>query len=153
MYWKGKRFVPVSHEVVNLGIAFVPQGRRVFSDLTVQENLENEGIVVRNKKELARRTEEVMKTFPVLNHKRKMKSGHLSGGQQQMLALARGLMINPELLLLDEPSLGLAPKIVKEIFEQIKIINQNHKTAIVVVEHNIKSLFEIVDRAYVLDKG
>lgn len=94
-----------------------------------------------------------MKTFPVLKQKRKAKSGTLSGGQQQMLALARGLMTDPKVLLLDEPSLGLAPKIVKEVFTKIKETNEKHKTAILVVEHNIKSLLEIANRAYVLDKG
>ncbi len=96
---------------------------------------------------------EVMETFPVLNQKRKAKAKTLSGGQQQMLALARGLMTDPKILLLDEPSLGLAPKIVKEVFAKIREINEKHKTAIMVVEHNIKSLLGIAHRAYVLDKG
>lgn len=151
--WQGEKLKPLPHEVVARGIAFVPQGRRVFQHLTVEENLEISGVVIRDKRQLAQKIKEVMATFPVLKEKCKSKSGALSGGQQQMLALARGLMINPKLLLLDEPSLGLAPKIVKEIFEQIKIINQLHKTAIIVVEHNIKSLFDIASRACVLDKG
>lgn len=151
--WHGAAFTPVPHEVVARGIAFVPQGRRVFKYLTVEENLEIGGFAVNDKKELRRRMDEVMETFPILKAKRKEKSGTLSGGQQQMLALARGLMVDPKVLLLDEPSLGLAPKIVKEIFEKIKDINERHKTAIVVVEHNIKSILGIVHRAYVLDKG
>ncbi|MEK7075822.1 MAG: ATP-binding cassette domain-containing protein, partial [Patescibacteria group bacterium] len=85
--------------------------------------------------------------------RRKAKAGTLSGGQQQMLALARGLMTEPKVLLLDEPSLGLAPKIVKEVFAKIKEINDKHKTTIMVVEHNIKSLLEIAHRGYVLDQG
>src|SRR3989344_889096 len=100
-----------------------------------------------------RRIAEVMETFPVLRQKRKAKAGTLSGGQQQMLALARGLMTDPKILLLDEPSLGLAPKIVKEVFAKIKEINEKHKTAIMVVEHNIKSLLDIAGRGYLLDKG
>ncbi len=151
--WHEKEFKPVPYEVVERGIAFVPQGRRVFTHLTIEENLEMGGFVVKNKSELRRRIEEVMGTFPVLKHKRKSKSGALSGGEQQMLALARGLVSDPKVLLLDEPSLGLAPKIVKEVFIKIKEINERHKTAIMVVEHNIKSLLEVAGRAYVLDKG
>ena len=151
--WHEKGFKPVPHEVVKRGIAFVPQGRRVFKYLTVEENLEIGGFIVGDKRELARRMDEVMETFPALKAKRKAKSGTLSGGQQQMLAIARGLMVDPKVLLLDEPSLGLAPKIVKEVFENIRLINERHKTAIVVVEHNIKSILSIVHRAYVLDRG
>ena len=153
IFWHGKILKPVPHQVVGLGISFVPQGRRVFSHLTVAENLEMGGFAVKDKKELRRRMTEVIETFPVLGRKQKMKSGALSGGEQQMLALARGLMTDPKVLLLDEPSLGLAPKIVKEVFAKIKDINERHKTAIVIVEHNIKSLLEIVHRGYVLDKG
>lgn len=151
--WHEKPFEPISYEVVHMGIAFVPQGRQVFRHLTIEENLEIGGFIVKNKQELKRRIEEVMETFPALKQKRKAKSGTLSGGQQQMLALARGLMTDPKILLLDEPSLGLAPKIVKEVFAKIKEINEKHKTAIMVVEHNIKSLLEIAHRAYILDKG
>lgn len=151
--WHEKEIKPIPYEVVQRGIAFVPQGRRVFSHLTVEENLEIGGFIVSDKKELGRRIAEVMETFPILKQKRKTKAGMLSGGQQQMLALARGLMIEPKVLLLDEPSLGLAPKIVKEVFAKIKEINEKHKTAIMVVEHNVKSLLNIASRGYVLDKG
>ena len=151
--WHGNKFMPVPHEVVERGIAFVPQGRRVFKYLTVEENLEIGGFVVKDKKELRRRMDEAMELFPALKAKRNAKSGTLSGGQQQMLAIARGLMVDPKVLLLDEPSLGLAPKIVKEVFQNIKQINERHKTAIVVVEHNIKSILDIVHRAYVLAAG
>ena len=151
--WHEKSFQPISYQAVQRGISFVPQGRRVFAHLTVEENLEIGGFIVSDKIELKRRIDEVMETFPVLQHKRKAKAGTLSGGQQQMLALARGLMTDPKVLLLDEPSLGLAPKIVKEVFANIKEINEKHQTAIMVVEHNIKSLLGIAQRAYVLDKG
>jgi branched-chain amino acid transport system ATP-binding protein len=151
--WHGKKILPVPHEVVQRGISFVPQGRRVFSRLTIEENLEISGFIVGDKKELNRRIAQVMETFPVLKQRRASKAGMLSGGQQQMLALARGLMTEPKVLLLDEPSLGLAPKIVKEVFAKIKEINDKHKTAILVVEHNIKSLLDIADRGYVLDNG
>ncbi len=151
--WHEKHIKPVPHEMVAEGIAFVPQGRRVFRHLTVRENLEVGGFVVRRKELLTRRIEEVLELFPALRGKLNAKSGTLSGGQQQMLAIARALVTRPSVLLLDEPSLGLAPKIVKEVFAKIKEINERHQTAILVVEHNLKSLLHIVDRAYVLDKG
>ena len=151
--WEGQAFTPVSHQVVRRGIAFVPQGRRVFSGLSVEENLEIGGAVIRDAAVVQKRIAQVMEMFPVLRKKRKAPSGTLSGGQQQMLALARGLMTDPKVLLLDEPSLGLAPKIVKEIFAKMKEINENRKTAILVVEHNINSLLDVAHRAYVLDKG
>lgn len=151
--WEGRAFTPVSHEVVHRGISFVPQGRRVFRHLTVLENLEIGGWMIRSASDRKERIENVLGLFPALRAKLKAKSGTLSGGQQQMLAIARGLMTDPKILLLDEPSLGLAPKIVKEVFAKVKEINQRRKMAIVVVEHNLKSLLEITNRAYVLDKG
>lgn len=151
--WHEKELKPVSHEVVQRGISFVPEGRRVFNNLTIEENLEIGGFIVSDKKELKRRIAEVMETFPVLKLRRKAKAGTLSGGQQQMLALARGLMTRPKVLLLDEPSVGLAPKIVQEVFAKIKETNEKHNTAILVVEHNIKFLLDIASRGYVLDKG
>ncbi len=151
--WEGQPFKPVSYEVVERGVSFVPQGRRVFHHLTVLENLEIGGFNVRSAAERKERIANVLDLFPALKGKLKAKSGTLSGGQQQMLAIARGLMPDPKVLLLDEPSLGLAPKIVKEVFEKIREINERRKTAIFVVEHNLKSLLEITKRAYVLDKG
>ena len=151
--WQERPFTPVSHEVVERGIAFVPQGRRVFANLTVEENLEVGGFMIRDTKVLKERIAELFDLFPALKEKRNTKSGSLSGGQQQMLAVARGLMTDPKVLLLDEPSLGLAPKIVKEVFALIKDINEKRKTAIMVVEHNIKSLLEVATRGYILDKG
>ena len=151
--WHERAIKPVPHEMVADGIAFVPQGRRVFKHLTVRENLEIGGFIVKDKKLLQQRIDEVLEFFPALKAKLKAKSGTLSGGQQQMLAIARALVTRPSVLLLDEPSLGLAPKIVKEVFAKIKEINERHKTAIFVVEHNLKSLLHIVNRAYVLDKG
>jgi branched-chain amino acid transport system ATP-binding protein len=153
VFWQGQTFKPVSHEVVDRGISFVPQGRRVFKYLTVYENIEIGGWNIKSSSERKERIENVLNIFPALRAKLKAKSGTLSGGQQQMLAIARGLMTDPKILLLDEPSLGLAPKIVKEVFAKIKEINEKRKTAIVVVEHNLVSLLEITDRAYVLDKG
>ena len=151
--WHEKAVTPLSYEMARMGIVFIPQGRRVFAHLTVMENLELGGFAVKDKNELKRRIEEVVEMFPDLKAKIKTKAGTLSGGQQQMLALARGLMADPKILLLDEPSLGLAPKLVKEVFAKIKEINEKHKVAIMVVEHNIKSLLNIAHRAYLLDKG
>lgn len=151
--WHEQRIEPIPHQLVKLGVAFVPQGRRVFNHLTVEENLEIAQLIIKDKKELKRRIADVMEIFPILKEKRKVKSGKLSGGQQQMLALARGLMTEPKVLLLDEPSLGLSPKMVKEVFAKIAEINARHKTAILVVEHNLKTLFGIAHRGYVLDKG
>lgn len=151
--WHEKVISPIPHEMVKRGLTLVPQGRQVFTNLTVKENLEIGGFVVKNKKIINQRIERVLDIFPDLKKKLKVKSGSLSGGQQQMLALARGLMTDPKILLLDEPSLGLAPKVVKEVFAKIKEINERHKTAIVIVEHNIKSLLKIADRGYILDKG
>jgi len=151
--WRGKEIQPLAYEIVQRGISFVPQGRRVFSRLTVEENLEIGAFIVGDNGELKGRIAKVMETFPLLKQKRKTNAGMLSGGQQQILALARGLMTEPKVLLLDEPSLGLAPKIIKEVFGKIKEINEKHKTAILVVEHNIKSLLDIAHRGYVLDRG
>lgn len=151
--FEGQPFTPVSHEVVERGIAFVPQGRRVFSDLTVEENLEVGGFRVESANLVRERIKGLYELFPVLKEKRGAKSGTLSGGQQQMLAIARGLMTDPKVLLLDEPSLGLAPKVVTEIFALIKDINEKRNMAVMVVEHNIKSLLTVATRGYILDKG
>ena len=151
--WHEQEIKPIPHEVVKLGISFVPQGRRVFKYLTVKENLELGGVTIKNRNILKERIEEVLVLFPILREKLSEKTGNLSGGQQQMVAIARGLVTDPKILLLDEPSLGLSPKIVREVFEKIKEINEKRKMTIVIVEHNIKSLLPITNRAYILDKG
>ena len=151
--WHEQEIKPVPHEVVKMGISFVPQGRRVFRYLTVLENLELGGVTIKNRTILKERIAEVLELFPALKLKLKEKTGNLSGGQQQMVAIARGLITDPKILLLDEPSLGLAPKVVGEIFQKIKEINEKRKMTIVVVEHNLKSLLPITNRAYILDKG
>ena len=153
VYWREHRLAAATHEIVKEGIAFVPQGRRVFTHLTIAENLEMGCIYLTDRAEKANRLNSVMDLFPVLYEKRKDMASAMSGGQQQMLALGRGLMAAPELLLLDEPTLGLAPIIVKEVFEKIAEISARLNTTIIVVEHNIKGVLDIVDRAYVLDKG
>ncbi|MES2213375.1 MAG: ABC transporter ATP-binding protein [Patescibacteria group bacterium] len=151
--WHEKVISPVAREMIDRGISYVPQGRRVFPSLTVKENLEIGGYTVKSENEIKERIAEVLDLFPALKPKLKDLSGHLSGGQQQMLAIARGMMTDPKVLLLDEPSIGLAPKIVKEVFEKIKNINEARKISIVIVEHNLKSVNEIAHRTYVLDKG
>ena len=151
--WHGKEIIPLAKEMVDRGISYVPQGRRVFHHLSVKENLEIGAYTVPDKNIIKQRIAEVLEMFPALKVKINELSGHLSGGQQQMLAIARGLMTDPHVLLLDEPSLGLAPKIVKEVFQKIKEINEAHKTSIIIVEHNLKSVNEIAHRTYVLDKG
>lgn len=151
--WHGRPLHPVPHQMSELGIVFVPQGKRVFGNLTVEENLEMGALRATSNELRATRKEEMFELFPILRQKRKVRASLLSGGQQQMLALARGLMSDPKLLLLDEPSLGLSPKFVKEIFEKIQEVHQNRQVALVVVEHNIRSLLDLADRAYVLDKG
>ena len=153
IFWHEHNIEPIASEMVRRGVSFVPQGRRVFTQLTDKENLEIGAYTVTDKQSIKERLNEVLEIFPVLKEKIGDLSGTLSGGQQQMLAIARGLMTDPKVLLLDEPTLGLSPKVVKEVFAKIKEINEKHKTAIMVVEHNIKSLLEICDRAYVLDKG
>ena len=151
--WHEDEFAPVPHEVVERGIALVPQGRRIFGTLTVRENLDIGGYAVKNQRLKNERIADLLELFPALKTKLNARSGSLSGGQQQMLAIARGLMTDPKVILLDEPSLGLAPNIVKEVFALIKDINWKRKTAIMIVEHNLKSLLEIADRGYILDKG
>ncbi len=151
--WHEKTISPLAREMIDRGISYVPQGRRVFSSLTVKENLEIGAHTVKSENEIKERIAEVLDLFPALKPKLNELSGHLSGGQQQMLAVARGLMTDPKVLLLDEPSIGLAPKIVKEVFEKIKNINEARKISIVIVEHNLKSVNEIAHRTYVLDKG
>ncbi|EKD23635.1 MAG: hypothetical protein ACD_81C00210G0007 [uncultured bacterium] len=152
--YEGTQIQPKPHEMIKRGVVFVPQGRRVFPSLTVRENIEIGGVVAGKKGlELKKKIDEVVDLFPALKNKLGRSSGILSGGEQQMVALARGLMADPKILLLDEPSLGLAPKIVKEVFEKIAEINKTKGLAVVIVEHNIKSILAVAHRAYVLDKG
>ncbi len=153
VYLRSEPLAAATHEIVKEGIAFVPQGRRVFTHLTIQENLEMGCLYLNDKAEQDRRMDSVMELFPVLYQKRRDMASQMSGGQQQMLALGRGLMAGPEVLLLDEPTLGLAPIVVKEVFEKVAEINDRLKTTIFVVEHNIKGVLDIANRAYVLDKG
>ncbi len=141
------------HTIVDLGIAQVPEGRRIFSRLTVEENLRL-GAHANNKgKYFDTDVKEVYDLFPVLNDRKSQRGGTLSGGEQQMLAIGRALMNKPKVLLLDEPSLGIAPILVNQIFTAIKNINKNKKVTIFLVEQNAKKALELADRAYVLVNG
>ena len=153
VYWQQEPLEAATHEIVKLGISFVPQGRRVFTHLTVEENLEMGCLYLDDPAEKSRRLDSVIELFPILNEKRDDLASQMSGGQQQMLALGRGLMAAPDVLLLDEPTLGLAPIVVNEVFRKVAEISDRLNTTILVVEHNIKGVLDIVDRAYVLDKG
>jgi branched-chain amino acid transport system ATP-binding protein len=136
-----------------MGLAHIPEGRELFSELTVQDNIRLGGqYTVRDRKEEMRTMDEVFGLFPRLADRKNQVAGNLSGGEQQMLAIARGLMSKPRILMLDEPSLGLAPIIVSELFSLIREINKKGVT-ILLVEQNVNKTLEICDRAYVLETG
>lgn len=141
------------HNIVNLGISQVPEGRRIFSKLTVEENLRLGSYAYEKGKHYDRDIKSIFDLFPVLNNRKKQRGGTLSGGEQQMLAIGRSLMSNPKMLLLDEPSLGIAPKLVNQIFVAIRNINKEKKVTIFLVEQNAKKALELADRAYVLVNG
>ena len=139
-------------KIVGMGISQVPEGRRVFASMSVLENLEMGAYLRSDKKEIAEDMENVFVRFPRLKERRKQMAGTLSGGEQQMLAIGRALMARPELLLMDEPSMGLAPLLVKEIFTIIKDIN-DRGTTILLVEQNAHMALSIADKAYVIETG
>ncbi|MEW6202104.1 MAG: ABC transporter ATP-binding protein [bacterium] len=140
-----------AHEVVRRGVSLVPEGRRIFSELTVSENLEM-GAFSRPQSAVREEIEKVFSVFPLLAERRNQRGGTLSGGEQQMLSIGRALMSSPKLLLLDEPSLGLAPKVVETIFNIITRINESG-TAILLVEQNANMALSVAVRGYVLEGG
>lgn len=151
--YKGKDITRLpTYERIGMGISIVPQGRQVFSGLSVKENLELGAFLTKSKTLVEERLQEVLTHFPALKEKLQDNAFSLSGGQQQMLAIGRALMQDPQVLLLDEPSLGLAPKMMKDIFQKIQEI-RDEGTAIVMVEQNAKSACEIADKIYVLEEG
>ena len=141
------------NDIVSLGISQVPEGRRIFPFLSVAENLDMGAFLRRDKDEIKRDIEYIYELFPILAERRNQAGGTLSGGEQQMLAISRALLAKPRLLLMDEPSLGLAPLIVKQIFEIIKKINAESKTTIFLVEQNANMALKVAHRGYVMETG
>ncbi len=141
------------HEVAALGVSHVPEGRRIFPQLTVRENMEIGAWNVQNRAEINARADEMFHLFPRLKERLLQRGGTLSGGEQQMLAIARGLMTRPYILLLDEPSMGLAPLLVQQIFDVITRLNSEFGTTILLVEQNAQMALNVAQRGYVLQSG
>lgn len=151
--YKGEDFTTLpTKDIVAQGIAMVPEGRRVFADLTVEENLILGAYTRTDRKAITKDMENVYDIFPRLKERSWQKAGTLSGGEQQMLAVGRALMNNPKILMMDEPSLGLAPRLVKDIFEIINVLRERGNT-ILLVEQNARKALEVADYGYVLETG
>jgi branched-chain amino acid transport system ATP-binding protein len=141
-----------THELIKKGISYVPQGRIVFDDLTVEENLELGARFIEDKEVIEERVKEVYGRFPILENRKSKLAYGLSGGERQMLALGRALMMKPDVLMLDEPSLGLSPKLQKELFKMIQDLKEAGMS-ILIVEQNAKKAIEIADKTYLLENG
>ncbi len=153
IYFMGDEITNIpAHRIVQMGITHVPEGRRIFPDLTVRENLELGAWTLKDPKLKKEKLEQVFELFPRLRERQKQMGGTLSGGEQQMLAVGRALMTESQLVLLDEPSMGLAPMLVEEIFKVLKQINEEGKT-ILLVEQNAEMALQLADYAYVLEVG
>ena len=140
-------------EIVKMGLCQVPEGRHIFPQLTVRENLDMGAFLRKDTAEIKRDLDYLLTLFPILAERSNQEGGTLSGGEQQMLAMSRALMARPKLLLLDEPSMGLAPLIIKQIFEIIKKINKENNTTIFLVEQNANQALHVADRGYVMENG
>ncbi|MBN2617626.1 MAG: ABC transporter ATP-binding protein [Spirochaetales bacterium] len=152
--FNGEDLTKLSPEkIVNLGITQAPEGRRIFPNLTILENLELGAFLRNDKKQIKKDIEFMYGLFPILGQRRNQLGGTLSGGEQQMLTISRALMMEPKLLLLDEPSLGLAPIIVQQIFDIIKKMNDEYNITVFLVEQNANQALKISDRGYVLQNG
>src|SRR5699024_1386139 len=151
--FEGKDITKVpAHKIVSMGMAHVPEGRRVFAELSVYENLRMGAYTRKDKKEIEERLANVDKRFPRLEERKNQMAGTLSGGEQQMLAMGRALMSKPKIILMDEPSMGLSPILVNEIFDIIRAVSESG-TTVLLVEQNAKKALAIADRAYVLETG
>jgi len=148
----GQKIPSVPHKVVATGIIQVPEGRRIFPSLSINENLIMGGYLA-SASEIAIRREEVFQMFPILKDRINQQAGTLSGGEQQMLAMGRGMMAGPKFLLLDEPSLGLAPLVFNQVFDLVRKLNQERQMTIVLVEQNASIALRMADYAYVLENG
>ncbi|OAA31821.1 amino acid ABC transporter ATPase [Kosmotoga arenicorallina S304] len=154
IFFQGKDIMHLdSSEIVRRGIVQCPEGRQLFPDLSVKENLLSGAITRKNKKQINTDLQNVYNLFPILQERKNQLAGTLSGGEQQMLAIGRALMAAPKLLMLDEPSLGLAPKIVEQIFELLANLNKEHGLTILLVEQNANAALRISDYAYILEVG
>jgi len=154
IFFKGTPIQGMSPEkIVQLGICQVPEGRRIFPNMTVMENLEMGAFLRKDKEQVKKELAIILDLFPILAQRRNQLGGTLSGGEQQMLAISRALMARLRLLLLDEPSLGLAPLIIQQIFEIIKKVNKEYGTTILLVEQNANQALKLADRGYVMENG